>query len=77
MRGKKAFYLRVSEWGGEDLNLRPTDYESYGSRAAPSIWCRFVLSGPGQEALPESFEKVEVDVVGSTANFTATSPRST
>jgi hypothetical protein len=27
--------------------------------------------------LEESFEKVEVDVVGSTANFTATRPRST
>jgi len=27
--------------------------------------------------LEESFEKVEVDIVGSTANFTATTPRST
>jgi hypothetical protein len=23
-----AVYLRVRWWGGEDLNLRPTDYES-------------------------------------------------
>ena len=28
MRGKKAFYLRVSEWGGLDSNQRPADYES-------------------------------------------------
>ena len=27
MRGKKAFYLRVSGWGGLDSNQRPADYE--------------------------------------------------
>ena len=55
MRGKKAFYLRVSEWGGLDSNQRPTDYESYGARVALSIWCRLVPSSPDQEGLPGPF----------------------
>ena len=36
MRGKKAFYLRVSEWGGLDSNQRPTDYES-GNREGADL----------------------------------------
>jgi hypothetical protein len=46
---------QVERWGGEDSNLRPADYESDGARATPSVWCRLVLSSPGQEALTGPF----------------------
>jgi hypothetical protein len=29
---RMAAYMRVRSWGGEDLNLRPTDYEAAAKR---------------------------------------------
>jgi hypothetical protein len=43
------------QWGGEDSNLRPADYESYGPRVAPSIWCALVPSSPGHDPLMGPF----------------------
>ncbi|MGQ0671079.1 MAG: tyrosine-type recombinase/integrase [Actinomycetota bacterium] len=49
--GDSSQSLSSGEWGGEDSNLRPADYESYGVRAALSVWCCLVLPSPGQRAL--------------------------